>query len=146
MVDQVRARHILLLPNEIQDDDAVEQRLWGIRDRILEGDEFGPIANSVSEDPTSAADGGDLGWTELDIFVPEFSEVLSSLEIGELSEPFRTRYGWHLAEVTETRSYDTTEEIKQQRCADQIRASKVEEERELWLRRLRDQAFIDRRI
>ena len=146
MVDQVRARHILLLPNEIQDDDAVEQRLWGIRDRILEGDEFGPIANSVSEDPTSALDGGDLGWTEVSIFVPEFSEVLSNLEIGELSEPFQTRYGWHLAEVLETRSYDTTEEIKQQRCADQIRASKVEEERELWLRRLRDQAFIDRRI
>ncbi|MGI9259531.1 MAG: peptidylprolyl isomerase, partial [Gammaproteobacteria bacterium] len=75
MVDQIRARHILLLPNEVQDDDAVEQRLQGIRDRILDGDEFGPIANSVSEDPTSAADGGDLGWTELDIFVPEFSEV-----------------------------------------------------------------------
>jgi peptidyl-prolyl cis-trans isomerase SurA len=146
MVDQVRARHILLLPNEVQDDDAVRQRLQGIRDRILEGDEFGPIANSVSEDPTSAADGGDLGWSEIDIFVPEFSEVLSNLEVGELSEPFRTPYGWHLAEVMETRSYDTTEELKQQRCADQIRASKVEEERELWLRRLRDQAFIDRRI
>ncbi|HEY5624322.1 MAG TPA: peptidylprolyl isomerase [Gammaproteobacteria bacterium] len=146
MVDQIRIRHILLQPNEVQDDDAVEQRLSGIRDRILAGDDFGPIARSVSEDPSSALDGGDLGWSEPDIFVPEFTEVLTSLEVGQLSEPFRTRFGWHLAEVTDTRSYDTTEEIKEQRCADQIRASKVEEERELWLRRLRDQAFVDRRI
>ena len=146
MVDQLQVRHILLRPNEVQDDDAVEQRLRGIRDRILGGDEFGPIARSVSEDATSALDGGDLGWSEPGIFVPEFSEVLTSLEVGKLSEPFRTRFGWHIAEVTDTRSYDSTEELKELRCADQIRGSKVEEERELWLRRLRDQAFVDPRL
>ena len=146
IVDQMRVRHILLRPNEIQDDDAVETRLSGIRDRILAGDEFGPIAQSVSEDPTSALEGGDLGWIEQGVFVAEFEEMLNSLELNELSEPFRTRFGWHLAEVTDTRTYDTTEEIKEQRCTDQIRASKVEEERELWLRRLRDQAFVDSRL
>ena len=145
IVDQMRVRHILLRPNEIQDNDAVEQRLAGIRERILDGDEFGPIAQSVSEDPTSAADAGDLGWVEAGVFVPEFEEILNSLELNELSEPFQTRYGWHIAEVTDTRAYDTTEEIKEQRCADQIRASKVEEERELWLRRLRDEAFVENR-
>ena len=146
IVDQMRVRHILLRPNEIQDDDAVETRLSGIRDRILAGDEFGPIAQSVSEDPTSALEGGDLGWIEQGVFVAEFEEMLNSLVLNELSEPFRTRFGWHLAEVTDTRTYDTTEEIKEQRCTDQIRASKVEEERELWLRRLRDQAFVDSRL
>jgi peptidyl-prolyl cis-trans isomerase SurA len=146
IVDQMRVRHILLRPNEIQDHDAVEQRLSGIRERILAGDEFGPIAQSVSEDPTSAADAGDLGWVEAGVFVPEFEEVLTALELNELSEPFQTRFGWHIAEVTDTRAYDTTEEIKEQRCADQIRASKVEEERELWLRRLRDEAFVESRI
>ena len=145
IVDQMRVRHILLNPNEIQDDDAIEQRLRGIRERILAGDEFGPIAQSVSEDPTSAADAGDLGWVEAGVFVAEFEEVLNSLALNELSEPFRTRFGWHIAEVTETRAYDTTEELKEQRCADQIRASKVEEERELWLRRLRDEAFVENR-
>ena len=146
IVDQLRVRHILLRPNEIMDNDAVQQRLAGIREQILDGDEFGPIAQSVSEDPTSAADNGDLGWVEAGIFVPEFEEMLNSLEINELSEPFQTRFGWHLAEVTDSRSYDTTEEVKEQRCADQIRASKVEEERELWLRRLRDEAFVENRI
>jgi peptidyl-prolyl cis-trans isomerase SurA len=146
IVDQLQVRHILLRPNEIMDNDAVQQRLAGIREQILAGDEFGPIAQSVSEDPTSAADNGDLGWVEAGIFVPEFEEMLNSLEINELSEPFQTRFGWHLAEVTDSRSYDTTEEVKEQRCADQIRASKVEEERELWLRRLRDEAFVENRI
>lgn len=146
IVDQLQVRHILLRPNEIMDNDAVQQRLAGIREQILAGDEFGPIAQSVSEDPTSAADNGDLGWVESGVFVPEFEEMLNSLEINELSEPFQTRFGWHLAEVTDSRSYDTTEEVKEQRCADQIRASKVEEERELWLRRLRDEAFVENRI
>jgi len=100
----------------------------------------------VSEDPGSAAEGGDLGWVEAGVFVPEFEQMLNSLELDQLSEPFETRFGWHIAEVTDTRSYDTTEEIKEQRCADQIRASKVEEERELWLRRLRDQAFVETRL
>lgn len=145
IVDQMRVRHILLRPNEVQDDDAIEQRMRGIRERILAGDEFGPIAQSVSEDPTSAADAGDLGWVEPGVFVEEFEEILNSLALNELSQPFRTRFGWHIAEVIETRSYDVTEEIKEQRCADQIRGSKVEEERELWLRRLRDEAFVENR-
>jgi peptidyl-prolyl cis-trans isomerase SurA len=146
MEDQVRARHILLTPNEILDDDAVLQRLRGIRDQILRGDEFGPIARAVSEDPGSAVDSGDLGWIGPGAYVPEFEEQLAQLDIGELSEPFRTRFGWHLVEVVDRRSHDMTDELKQQRCANQIRANKAEEERELWLRRLRDQAFVDLRM
>jgi peptidyl-prolyl cis-trans isomerase SurA len=146
IVDQVRVRHILLRPNEIMDDAAVQQRLIGIREQLLAGDEFGPIARSLSEDPGSASEDGDLGWVEAGVFVPEFEEQLNSLELNELSEPFQTRFGWHLVEVTDTRTYDTTEEIKEQRCADQIRESKVEEERELWLRRLRDEAFVEYRL
>ncbi len=146
IVDQVRVRHILLRPNEIMDDAAVQQRLIGIREQLLAGEEFGPIARSLSEDPGSAAEDGDLGWVEAGIFVPEFEQQLNALELNELSEPFQTRFGWHLVEVTDTRTYDTTEEIKEQRCADQIRESKVEEERELWLRRLRDEAFVEYRL
>lgn len=146
MEDQVRARHILLTPNEILDDDAVQQRLLGIRDQILGGDEFGPIARAVSEDPVSAADGGDIGWIGPGALVPEFEEELAQLEVGELSEPFQSRYGWHLVEVTDRRSHDTTDELKRQQCATQVRANKAEEERELWLRRLRDQSFVDVKI
>jgi peptidyl-prolyl cis-trans isomerase SurA len=104
------------------------------------------VATSVSEDTVSAADGGDLGWVRPEDFVPEFSEKLESLEMGTLSEPFRTRFGWHIVEVTDRRTYDTTEEMKQAGCVEQIRASKAQEEREMWLRRLRDQAFVDIRL
>ncbi len=146
MVEQARIRHILIPPDELFDDDAVRQRLLGIRDQILAGDDFGPVAQATSEDALSAADGGDLGWVAPGGFVPEFEQVVAGLETGELSEPFRTRYGWHIAEVVERRSHDSTEEMKRQQCGNQIRAAKLEEERELWLRRLRDQAFVDIRL
>lgn len=146
MVDQVRGRHILITPNEVLDDDAAMQRLRGIRDQILGGDDFATIAQAVSEDAVSAADGGDLGWSEPEAYVPEFTEMLTSLPIGELSEPFQTRFGWHILEVLEHRSYDQTNDVKEQQCAGEIRAAKAEEEKAMWLRRLRDQAFIDTRL
>ena len=146
MVDQLRIRHILVEPTEVMDDSAAEQRLRVIRAQIVDGDDFGAVAQSVSDDAGSSADGGDMGWTDPGVFVPEFEEVIAGLEIGELSEPFRTRFGWHIAEVLDSRSYDTTEELKQQNCAQQIRASKLEEEQALWLRRLRDEAFVEMRM
>ena len=146
MEDQIHVRHILITPNEVMDNDATQQRLRGLRDQIIGGDEFGTVALNVSEDTVSAADGGDLGWVGPGAFVPEFEEKLATLPLGELSEPFETRYGWHLAEVINIRSYDTTDEVKERRCASEIRTSKAEEEKELWLRRLRDQAFIDIRL
>jgi peptidyl-prolyl cis-trans isomerase SurA len=146
MVDQLLVRHILLRPDEILDDAAVRQKLLGIRQQILGGDEFGPIAESVSEDTVSAAEGGSLGWVAPGDFVPEFEQVLASLPLNTLSEPFQTRFGWHIVEVLDRRSYDRTDEVKEEECARQIRANKAEEERELWLRRLRDQAFVDVRL
>jgi peptidyl-prolyl cis-trans isomerase SurA len=144
--DQVHLRHILLKPNAVMDDDAVKQRLLGIRQQIENGDEFGPIAKAISEDPVSAADGGDLGWTGPGDFVPEFEQEVAKLQVGELSQPFKTRYGWHLVQVTDRRSHDMTDELKKQKCAEQVRNNKADEERELWLRRLRDQAYVDVRL
>ncbi len=146
MVDQMLVRHILMTPNEILDEATVEQRLQNIREQVLEGDDFGAIAQALSEDTVSAADSGELGWIGPGVFVPEFEEQLAALEVGELSMPFRTRFGWHIAEVMDKRSYDTTEEVKEQRCAGQIRESKLEEQRELWFRQIRDQAFVERRL
>jgi peptidyl-prolyl cis-trans isomerase SurA len=77
---------------------------------------------------------------------PELEQVISLLPLNELSQPIKTRYGWHLVEVLERRSHDTTDEKKREECSRQVRASKAEEERELWLRRLRDQAFVELRL
>ncbi len=143
MIDQLRARHILLRPNEILDEAAVQQKLLGIRDQILGGDDFATVAEAVSEDTASAAEGGDLDWLSPGDTVPEFEQAMANLPLNELSEPVKTRFGWHLIEVLERRSHDTTDEVKRNECARQVRATKAEEERELWLRRLRDQAFVD---
>jgi peptidyl-prolyl cis-trans isomerase SurA len=143
MVDQLHARHILLRPNEILDDAAVRQKALGIRDQIVNGDDFATVARAVSEDTVSAADGGDLGWLSPGDTVPEFEQVLAELPLNELSQPIQSRFGWHLVEVLDRRSHDTTDELKREDCVRQIRANKAEEERELWVRRLRDQAFVD---
>jgi peptidyl-prolyl cis-trans isomerase SurA len=143
MVDQYHVRHILLRPNEILDEDAVQQKARGIRAQILGGDDFATVAEAVSEDTGSAAEGGDLGWVSPGDTVPEFEEVIGSIPLNEISEPIKSRFGWHLIEVLERRSHDTTDEVKREQCARQIRAAKAEEERELWVRRLRDQAFVD---
>jgi peptidyl-prolyl cis-trans isomerase SurA len=145
MVDQLHVRHILLRPNEILDEAATRQKLVGIRDQIVNGDDFATVARAVSEDPASANDGGDLEWLSPGDTVPEFEQALAQLPLKELSEPIKTRFGWHLVEVLERRSHDTTDELKREQCARQIRAAKAEEERELWVRRLRDQAFVDLR-
>jgi peptidyl-prolyl cis-trans isomerase SurA len=146
MVDQVRARHILISPNELLDDDATEQKLLGLRSQLLDGADFATIAVANSEDTVSSADGGDLGWNEPGVFVPEFAEKMQSQAIGEISEPFRTRFGWHILEVTDRRSYDTTDDRKENLCAQQIQSSKVEEERQVWLQQMRDDAFVDVRL
>ncbi|HEY8519788.1 MAG TPA: peptidylprolyl isomerase [Gammaproteobacteria bacterium] len=146
VVEQLHVRHILITPNEILDNDAAKQKIIGIRQQILNGEDFATLARAQSEDTVSAAEGGDLGWVTPDDFVPEFGQMLRRLRIGELSEPFETRFGWHIVEVLDRRTYDTTDEVKRQECTRQIRASKAEEELQLWITRLRDQAYVDIKI
>ena len=112
MVDQLHVRHILLRPNEILDDAAVQQKMLGIRAQIVGGDDFATVAEAVSEDTASAAEGGELGWLSPGDTVPEFEQALAKLPLNELSEPIKSRFGWHLIEVLERRSHDTTDEVK----------------------------------
>jgi peptidyl-prolyl cis-trans isomerase SurA len=145
MVDQLHVRHILLRPNEILDEAAVRQKLLGIRAQIVGGDDFATVAKAVSEDPASATEGGDLGWLSPGDTAPEFEQAIAALSLNEISQPIKSRFGWHLVQVLERRSHDITDEKKREDCARQIRSTKAEEERELWLRRLRDQTFVDLR-
>jgi peptidyl-prolyl cis-trans isomerase SurA len=143
MVEQLHARHILMRPNEVQDDATTRQRLSAVRDRILAGEEFGALASVTSEDPGSASRGGDLGWTSPGAFDPAFEQVLAGLEQDEISEPFRTQFGWHIVQLLGRRTYDQSDELRRQRVLTALRESKVDEETELWLRRLRDEAYVE---
>ncbi|MEL7023199.1 MAG: peptidylprolyl isomerase [Pseudomonadota bacterium] len=145
-IEQTNVRHILIRPNEILDDAAAKQKLIDIRARIIEGEDFSDLAKLNSDDPGSGNLGGDLGWTEPGVFVPEFSEVVDNLELNELSDVVQTRFGYHVIEVLGRRMYDNTEEVRRNECALSLRNARVGEETELWLRRLRDEAFVDKRI
>jgi peptidyl-prolyl cis-trans isomerase SurA len=146
IVNQIHARHILIKTNELQDDETVRGRLQTIRDRIAAGtDDFAAIAKAVSEDPGSGSEGGDLGWTGGGTFVPEFEQALEKLADGEISQPIRTQYGWHIIQMLGHRSQDMSTDERRRRAYEQIRASKLDEETELWLRRLRDEAYVDYR-
>ncbi len=141
--DQIHARHILMKTNELADDALVQQKLNALRDRILKGEDFSGIAQTNSEDPGSASEGGDLGWAGPGSFVPEFEQVLASLKDNEISMPFHTQYGWHIVQVLGHRRYDNTDELKRRQAMEAIRASKADEETELWLRRMRDEAYVE---
>ena len=145
-INQVKVRHILVTPNEIIDDETAKQRLDEALAKIRAGEDFGEQAKLLSDDPGSANLGGDLGWSGPGTFVPEFETVVDSLEIGVISEPFRSQFGWHILEVLDRRVYDNTEDLKRRNCDSRIRNSKMADESLLWIQRLRDEAFVDSRI
>ena len=143
IINQIHVRHILMKPNELDDDETVRQKLARLRERIEKGEDFAGIASTSSEDPGSAPEGGDLGWSGPGTFVPEFDKAIADLKVNEISEPFKTRYGWHIVQMLGTRTYDSTEDVKRQKAFVAIRESKADEETELWVRALRDEAFVE---
>ena len=142
IVEQVHVRHILLKTNALQDDATVKQRLEQIRDQILKGESFAVAASASSQDPGSASDGGDLGWQSPDAYDPAFSGEVAKLKVGEISQPFKTQYGWHIAQLLGRRNHDETQEVKRLNAMESIRASKADEDTELWLQHLRDDAYV----
>lgn len=141
-VDQVLIRHILITPNEIIDDETAKQRLEDAMEKIAAGEDFGELAKLLSDDPGSANSGGEMDWSGPGVFVEEFEKVVDATEIGGLSEPFQSRFGWHIVEVMDRRVYDNTEDLKESNCVVKIRNSKLEDETQLWMQRLRDEAYV----
>jgi peptidyl-prolyl cis-trans isomerase SurA len=146
LVSQVHARHILMETNAIEDDETVRQKLAQFRDRIEKGESFEALASVNSADPGSAAKGGDLGWVGPGTFVPAFEQQLDLLAENEISQPFKTQFGWHLVQLLGRRTYDATDDVIRNRCVAQLRESKADEETEIWMRRLRDEAFVEIRL
>jgi peptidyl-prolyl cis-trans isomerase SurA len=146
IVEQTKARHILLKTDEINTDEKVRRRIEQLMTRLENGEDFAILARANSQDPLSAARGGDLGWLNQGDTVPEFEEQMNRLEPGELSKPFKTQFGWHLLQVMERRNHDSTEEYERSKVRQLIRSRKYDEELLLWLRRLRDESYVDYRI
>ncbi len=146
IVRQTHARHILVRTDEITSDREARIRLEQLYQRIQGGEDFAALARAHSDDKASALKGGDLGWVTPGDLVPKFEEVMNSLEIGQLSQPFRTQFGWHIVQVLDRREKDVTAESKRDEARLAIRKRKSEEALQLYLRKLRDQAFVETRL
>lgn len=146
MVTQNHARHILLKTDEVNTEDDIKLRMEQLYIRLQGGDDFEELAKGHSMDPGSAAKGGDLGWLNPGDVVPEFEQVMNSLDINEISRPFPSQYGWHIVQVLERRSHDNTEEQKRNKAREAIRQRKLDEARESWLRQMRDDAYVEYRL
>ena len=145
-VRQTRAFHILVVPDALVTGKEARLRLERLRDRVVQGEDFGELARFHSDDPTSAVRGGDLGWLSPGVAPPDFEAVMDGLGEGELSEPFESTSGWHLLKVQERRNHDNTEEVERNRARNAIFERKASEELSAWIGRLRDSAFIRVRL
>ena len=142
-VTQTHVRHILLRTSEIQSLEDARQKLLNLRERVENGDDFAALARAHSEDTGSAANGGDLGWVNPGMMVPEFEKAMNALKPSQLSQPVRTSFGLHLIQVLDRRTHDITQERQQAAARQQIHARKADERYEQWARQLRDEAFVE---
>ena len=143
---QTRARHILLKPDVVHTDEENLLRLQQLEIRLRAGEDFATLALANSQDSVSAAKGGDLGWLSPGDTVPDFEEAMNTLGPGEISPPVKTRFGWHLIQVEGYRDHDSTEEFERNKARNLLRSRKYDEELFLWLRRLRDEAYVEYRL
>lgn len=146
LVEQHKTRHILLSPNELVSEQEALNRIRQLKYRLEEGEDFSQIARQHSDDRGSALDGGNLGWVTKGQMVPEFEEVMIYSDVGVISHPFRTEFGWHILQVTERRTYDGTEEVRRQKARRAIGQRKKDDRLQTWLRRLRDEAYVEFRL
>lgn len=146
MVQQGRVRHILVVPSEIRTRAETRALIFEIRDRLIAGEAFEDLAREYSDDPSSALAGGDLGWSASNSFVPEFGTAMDNAEVGVVTEPFRSKDGWHILEVQERRDHDMSEEAMRNMAVRVLHTRRFEEELEIWLGEIRDEAYVEIRL
>ena len=145
-LSQTLVSHILIKPSEIRSDKESRDLSESIYRQLLQGSEFAALAKEYSDDPGTALNGGSLGWSEEGQFVPEFSEVMGRTETGQLSEPFLSPFGWHVLRVDDRRVQNISDEARREMAIDILFKRRFEEERQEWLKEIRDEAYVEIRI
>ncbi|GHE92085.1 peptidylprolyl isomerase SurA [Thalassotalea profundi] len=142
-VEEVRARHILIKPSIILSEAKAEAMLQDFREQIIAGEaDFAELAKEHSEGPTSVK-GGDLGWADPSIYDPAFKDALASLKVDEIQKPFRSSFGWHLAQLTGRRTLDATKQMNENKAYQMLYQRKFGMESTRWIKELRDEAYIE---
>ena len=144
--DQTLARHILVQPSAIRPPAEAEALIRDIHEQLAEGADFCGLAAQHSEDPGSALNCGELGWSAGEQFVPPFVEAMNATRTGELSVPFESPYGWHVIEVLDRRTQDMGEEARRNMAVQLLHQRRFEEELQKWLKEIRDEAFVEIRL
>lgn len=145
VVQQTRARHILIKLSEIMSEAEGKTKMENIKERLDNGEKFEILARQYSEDST-ASNGGDLGWVNPGDTVPQFEKAMNELRENEISAPVRSQFGWHVIQVLERRGQDMTKEAARLKARQEIRARKGEEAYQDWIRELRDRAYVELRL
>lgn len=143
LVEQTHARHILVKTSEIMDDAQARQKLLDLTARIAKGEDFAKLARENSEDTGSMLSGGDLGWSMPGMFVAEFEEAMKNTPINGISRPFKSQFGWHILQVLERRKEDMSDKMKRNQAANVLRARRFDEEFQLWLTQIREEAYVE---
>ena len=146
IVTQYSARHILIRDSNLSSDAENKDKLNGIREKIITGEDFSEAARINSEDPGTATKGGALGWSVPEVYDATFASVIKTSPIGEITEPFKSQYGWHILEVIDSRQHDMAEELLRKRARNALSEQKFEQESVLWMQRLRDEAYVEYRL
>ncbi len=143
VVTEYKARHLLIKPDAVRSLEKAEQLAQNVRRELEGGAEFADLARRFSEDPLSAAKGGDLGWVRADQLVPGFANVMTQLPLNTLSGVTKSRFGFHLIEVLDTRESDISEEQMKDRALRILTERKFSQELDSWLRQVRADAFVE---
>ncbi|MFT5806665.1 MAG: peptidyl-prolyl cis-trans isomerase SurA [Moritella dasanensis] len=143
LTKEVNARHILIKPSVILSDEKAKSLLNEYLARIKSGDaEFADLAKAYSDDTGSAVKGGELGWADPSIYVPAFKLALQDLKKGEISPTFRSSHGWHIVQLIDRRTQDTTDKANRQKAWQLLYNRRAAEESQAWLNELKQEAYI----
>jgi peptidyl-prolyl cis-trans isomerase SurA len=145
VVEQTNVRHILVRVNETTSETEGKSKIDRVRDRIDTGAKFADQARLNSEDASSTK-GGELGWVSPGDTVPEFEQAMNKLKIGEVSQPVRSPFGWHLIVVEARRTQDVSEARKRDSARNAIRARKADEQFSEFMRQVRDKAYVEYKV
>lgn len=142
-VDQTQARHLLLMPNAVRDEAATLAEIRKLKQRIEQGERLADLARELSDDRGSKQSGGSLGWVSPGQMVPEFEAAMNELTVGQVSQPVKSPFGWHLIEVEERRKSDMTDLMRRQQVRSILAERRFEEEVQNWLREIRDSTWVE---
>ena len=143
LVDEYKVSHILLTTNPMEDSKKIKEKLFQVKRNVMNGEEFSKYATELSQDKASAIKGGSLGWITKELVVNNFRRVMLNTSVKGVSEPFNTRFGWHILYLEDKRTKNVSDTIKRNQAVAILKDRKVAVAKKEWLAKLKEQAYIE---